>query len=602
MSQRLKQEKPDNFLSVGATGVPILPQERTLFNNAGLINLNNLYKLNGDVQLKVNMAFLTDKRTENYHKSSEVYFPAGTIRYLEKQQNIIRPKRLRGQFVLNGNTKSYYLNNDFTIDYLQRHTRSDLVSNSISGNQFLKQEIADFTNELNFHKKLRSGRIISFYSYLNKISQPEELSITPGLNAAVFNNGFPYSGLIQSVKLPTWFTNNNASMTFLQNRWTNTYKAGFNFQNQELNTRLFRTQNDNSAELVSEAMVNKVKWNKTKLFSNATFEYKSRKLKSTLSLPFSYNSIVWSDELKIPRKHFDRFFIEPFFAIKYLTGKENYITGSYSFKNELGGIEDIFQGAILRDYHSLYANDAILSMRKSNSINAAFRFRKALKMLFFNVAANYSMIDQNTISAYTITENTQQRIALALPNKIQAFIVNGSISKYLFNLTSTVSAGAEYNKSNYEQLQNNLLLPFEIQSVRINFKINSKINRFINWSYSINYWRNNSKALKEKIQKTYQQLQQQSSISLFIFNRVIVNLSAEHIYSHEPYQGNNNFLFVDGGLKYTWLKIKTDFELGITNAGNITTFKAFYLSANSFTSGEYQIPGTMVLLKARFNF
>ena len=55
-------------------------------------------------------------------------------------------------------------------------------------------------------------------------------------------------------------------------------------------------------------------------------------------------------------------------------------------------------------------------------------------------------------------------------------------------------------------------------------------------------------------------------------------------------------------LKYKYLKMKTDFEFGITNLANIKSFDAVYLSANSLTTGTYYIPGRVAMLKGTFSF
>ena len=594
--------KPDNFLNAGAAGVPILPEQRTLFNNAGLLNLNNFYKFNPDWSLKSNVSFLIDKRTQNYQKFSEIYLPEDTIKYTENQHNIIKPQTLLARFDITGNADNYYLKNVLQFNYSKGKTLSNLISNQIPACQNLNLETTDFSNELNYRKKLRSGNMVLFYSYLTKTTQPEELSIKPGLNEGIFNNGDAFQELLQNVKLPAFYTNNYVSTTFINNKWMQSYKVGFNVQQQELTTGLLKFQNNHDAEIVSPEFINNLRWNKTKWYANAIYEYKSTKFKSTLTLPFSYNKINYKDELKIPEQNIDRFYINPTLRLKYETGVENYIEANYGFYNNMGNINDIYYGGILTDYRTLSANNAPLPESKTHRIGGAYNFRKALKMFFFNVSANYSSTERSTISAYTLNNNIAKRVAKSLPNKSDNLALSGSISKYLFSLTTTISGGVDYNFSRFSQLQNDLLLPFEMQSTTLNGKIITKISNRINWNYSITYSRSTNRSIKQNIKNSFQQMQQTSGLSLLTVRNIYINVSGQYIYSHQNTQSDIKYIFADASIKYTYQKIRTDFEFLISNIGNIKTFEAFYLSANSFTSGRYNIPGRSAILKATFNF
>lgn len=594
--------KPDNFLNAGAAGVPTLPEKRTLFNNAALLNLNNFYKFNPDWSLKSNVAYLIDKRTQDYQKFSEVYLPQNTIRYTETQHNIIKPQTLLAKFDVTGNAENYYLKNVLQFNYSKGKTFSNLISNQQSAYQRLNTETTDFSNELNFRKKLPSGNMVLFYSYLTQTTQPEELSIKPGLNEEIFNDGIPFDALIQQVKLPAFYTNNYVSTTFVNDKWMQSYKVGFNVQHQELNTDLLKILNNKDVEIISPDFVNNLKWNKTKWYANAIYEYKSTKFKSTLLLPFSYNEVNYWGELKFPKQNLDRFYINPSLQLKYNTGVENYMEANYSFSNGIGNLNDIYYGGILIDYRTLSANDAPLPENKTHRIGASYNFRKALKMVFFNVSANYSTTERSTISSYTLNDNIAKRVAKALPNKIENWKLSGSMSKYLFSITTTVSGGADYNFSKFSQLQNDLLLPYEMQSLTLNGKILTKISTRINWDYSIVYSTNTNRALTQNITNNFQQMQQQSGFSLLTVRNIYVNLAGQYIYSHQTTQPPIRYIFADAGLKYTYQKIRTDFEFLVSNIGNIKTFEAFFLSANSFTSGKYNIPGRSAMLKATFNF
>ncbi|WP_293742338.1 TonB-dependent receptor [uncultured Pedobacter sp.] len=602
-AKKLDNDKPNGLLSTGAAGVPSLPQSRYLFNKAGLINLNNLYKFNPDLQLRANISYLYDQRHQEYNKFSETYLPGQTIRYAETQNNAINPQKLRAQFNLNGNAERYYLNNNLVLEYTPFKTTSDLIINNVAANQILKQKTFDLSNEFNYRKKLKSEDVINLYSYLNHTAQPEILNITPGLNPDILNNGNSYLDLTQQIKLPTWYTNNYVSFAFVKNNFVQTYKAGFNVQQQQLNSVLYRTQNNQQTEPVTGNTVNELDWFKTKLYTEATYEYTNDKLKAGLSLPLSYNYIDYSDTANQLHNNLNKLFINPSFNLKYETSTENYVTANYSFRNDLGNISDVYRGTILKNYRSLFSNDAPITESQTHNIGAGFNFRKAMQMLFANLTANYSDTELNTISAFNLSNNIQQKIVLPLNNHIRNFYLAANASKYLFTLKSTVNAGVSYSKSRYSQLQNNALLPFNTQTIAYKVGIEAKLSDFINWSYAANFAIIDNKAIVANgIKTNIKQLRQQSALAITTIKNLYVNLSAEHLFTRQSSQPDLKYIFADANLRYKWLKMKTDIEFGITNLTNIKRFDAIYLSANSLTTGTYIIPGRVAMLKATFNF
>lgn len=600
--KRFDNNKPTSFLSAGAAGVPTLPQKRSLFNKAGLINLNNLYKFNDDFQLKANVSYLYDQRVQQYNKSSETYLPGQTIRYSEVQDNTINPQKFRAQLNLNKNTEQSYLNNTFIADYAPNKTNSNVVINGIGANQGLSQKTFDISNELSYRKKLKSDDILNFYSFLNRTTQPEILNIRPGLNADILNNGTPYLGLDQYVKLPTTYTNNYISFALVKNKFVQTYKTGFSIQQQNFQSELYRIQNNQTTELVSPNTTNDLDWLKTKTFIEAGYEYTGEKLKASLFLPLSYNNINYSDPAKSLDKNLDKFFLNPSFNIKYQTGIENYISANYSFSNSLGGIDDVYCGTVLKNYRSLFANNAPISESRSHGVGANFNFRKAMQMLFFSLGVNYSATTLNTISSFTLSDNIQQRIVLPLANQAKSFSVNAAASKYLFDLRSTVNIGTSFSQSRFDQLQNNRLLPFNAQTMTYNAGIDSKLTNFMNFSYTGTYTVSNNKSSVSNISNKFQQLRQQSSLTFTTFKSVFINVAAEHIFTHQLDQPNLSYLFADFNIRYKLMKLKTDLEFGVTNLANVKKFEAINLSANSLTSGTYYIPGRVAMLKATFNF
>ncbi|WP_443946847.1 hypothetical protein ACJVDH_07000 [Pedobacter sp. AW1-32] len=602
-SNRIGNSKPDNFLSAAAAGVPDLPQQRSLLNNAGLINLNNLYKLDEDHQFKLNFSYLYDTRRQFFDKLSETYLPTDTIRYAENQNNRIIPQKLRAQLSYNINSETTFLSNTLLAEYLPVATQSVFNLNGTNATQMLKQENLNFSNEFNYRKKLIGGNMLNVYNFVQKSDQPETLSIEPGLNASIINAGLPYAMLNQTANLPSWYQNSYASTVFVAGKFMHTYRAGYSFQHQNLQSQLYKQQLDGRIEWTDINAQNQLMWNKHKAYADATFEYNDDKFKFSVAAPISYNSIAYTDQNFMQKARIDRFFINPSVNLKYQTSPENYLSGSYSFSNSLGNIDDIYRGTILRNYRSLFANNAPLGERKNHGANLAFNYKKAITMFFFNLQAGYQYTSINTISAYTLSNNIQQRAVLFLPNSSKNLTFDASTSKYIFALNTTANAGFNYSNFRNQNLQNNQLLPFEYESFTFRGGFEARFSKFINWSYNGNYTASSNRSLQNAdLSTSFGQLRQKSTLAITLLQNVFLNLSAEHLFTVQAEQPDLKFLFTDANVKYRIAKIKTDIELSVRNIGNIQTYEAAYLSSNSYTRGTYQIQGRIVLLKTAFNF
>lgn len=597
--------KPSHLLSAGAAGVPTLPQSRSLFNKAGQANLNNLFKFKNDLQLRANVSYLYDERKQAYNKSSETFLAGQTISYQENQDNFLNPQKLKGQFTLNGNTDGYYFNNVLLAEYNPTRTNSNIFINGVGAFQSLKQDMFTLSNDLGYRKKLKSGNILHLSSTISRTTQPETLDIKPGLNEDILNNGMPYASLIQYLELPTLYTNNFASMAFPKGKFVQTYRAGFLLQQQNLSTNLTKTQNNGNNELAIPTALNDLDWLRSRIYVENIYEYTTDKITASFRVPVSYNSINYDDvnhSVDKSVKNLERYFINPSVSLKYQTSPENYVSAGYNFRNNLGTIDDVYSGTVLRNYRSLFANNAPISESSAHAFYGAFNFRKAIEMLFGNISLTYSTTNLNTISSYTLTNNTQQRIVLPLENQMKSFGLNTGLSKYLFALKSTVNAGFSYSRSQFQQLQNNQLLPFKNDNYIYKVGIEARLTKFMNFTYNGTFSDSQNKTASSNISTNYQQLRQQSGLAVTMFKSVFLNFSAEYIFTQQSSQPDLKYLFADLNIRYKLLKLKTDLEFGITNLANVKRFEAINVSANSLTVGTYEIPGRVAMFRATFNY
>ncbi|HEY8781943.1 MAG TPA: hypothetical protein VIM16_10035 [Mucilaginibacter sp.] len=598
--QRIDNNLPSTVLSLGSVPNPNLLQNRYLFNQSGILNLNNLVNLKKGEQLRINLYYLHDTQQQDYKEQTQIYLPGDTVKYTETEKNKYRPDILHGQFTLTINKDKYYLDDKLITDYSQKNYYSALNTNGAAVNQVLNDNTMDFSNELNYMQSLKSNNIFEIYSYINHTSEPENRIIEPNFIPGIFNNGINYSQLVQTANIPTWFTNNYLSFKIPSNYITQSFKAGFLVQAQTLASDLSAVQLNNSSNLVSDSSLNHLNWSRKKVYTEADYDLPGKILKITLSLPLSLQQINYADSLYNLNKSLTRLYFNPRLFIKYQVTVEDYFSLLYNYRNNIGNIQDVYHGYILTDYRTFYANNADLSQSKNQLAAFGFNYRKALTLFFFSINTSFNHILINDISSGLINNNFQQRIVLPFQNATNSWTVNGFISKYDFALRTTFSGGLQWQSNSSNQILNNTLLPYNTISTTLNASAETKVSDQITFSYKAYLNQTSSSSPVGVPGYSVKQLVQQAAINYNPVENVLFQLSGDHYYTYQ--RGNDlKYFFADASIKFRLNKLKTDVELSAVNFLNVKNYSYLNLSANTFTASSYALPGRIAMLRMMFN-
>jgi hypothetical protein len=600
--QMINNDKPATVLSLGSPITPDLPENRYLFDQSGIISFNNLLNFKKGEQLKVNLSYLHDTQKQDYMDQTQIFLANDSmVRYNETEKNTFKPDILYSQFTLNINKDKYYLNDALIIDYSHRAEYSALLANAVPVNQNFKDNTLDFSNEFRLMQPLKSTNIIELYSYINHISEPENRVIEPGFNPVVFNNDKSYEQLVQKVNVPTWFTNNYFSFKIPSDYFTQSYRAGFVLQSQKLESGLEVIQSNYISNPESDSSANRLGWLRDKAYAEASYDLPGKILKANLTLPLSLQQISYSDSLYALKKSLTRLYFEPQLRIKYQLGTENFISLLYNFRDVTGNIQDVYHGYILKDYRTLYANNAGLTEQKEQTATMGFNYRKALTLFFFSINVSYDYADANNITSSIISNSFQQRTVLPYRNKTDSWTTNGYISKYTFALRTTFSGGILWQNSRSNQIQNNALLPYNTVSTNFNAGAETKVSDQLTFSYKATLEQTISHSLSDAPPYHIKELIQQAGFNFNPTENLLFRISGEHYSTLQSQTSAQKFFFADASLKIRVNKFKTDVELSAVNLFNVKNYNTLNLSANTFTASSFTLPGRILMLKLLFN-
>jgi hypothetical protein len=360
-------------------------------------------------------------------------------------------------------------------------------------------------------------------------------------------------------------------------------------------------QVNNKISQESDSSMNHLNWTRTKVYAEGDYDLPGKMLQAKLALPVSLQQIHYSDNLYSLDKQLTRLYFNPLLKIKYQVSAENYLYLSYNYRNQTGTIEDIYQGYILKDYLTLYGNSADLAEKQDQNATAGFSYRKSLIMLFASLNISYDHLAANKIASEIITNNLQQQVMLPYPNATGSWTVSSSMSKYLFALKTTVSAGLQWQSTRSVQFQNDQLLPFNTITETGSLGADTKLGDYLAIDYKATLIQTASHSAVDASANHIDQLQQQASLEYNPLTNVQFKLSGEHYFTRQEGNPDLKYFFADASAKFRISKWKPRFELSAVNFLNVRNYRAVYLSANTFTANSSALPGRIVLLKVMFN-
>ncbi|MES2372690.1 MAG: carboxypeptidase-like regulatory domain-containing protein [Bacteroidota bacterium] len=597
--------QPVNLVSVGA-GNPNLSKKRYLFNNAGLVNANDLINLKNEYQLRINAFYLWDRQFQSSQFKSTYFLPNDTIRYSEKQDTRTISSAFNTQFTLTANKKNYYLNNVTVLENKPTDVLAALqatTSNNIT--QYLNGTVTNVSNRFGFVKKSTNGQILSFGSSFSVIHNPATFTVEPGLYPAQFNNNVPYAGLIQQAAVPTFVTDNNISFSKIWPTFQMHNRIGVNYQEQQLNSLLESKQMSGSKTTVADSFVNRLNWARTRAYAETEFTYNKGLVTITGTVPFTYQDTKYTGRLV--SNHMTNPLFTPRVSFRLATGKEAYISLAYSYGDVYGGISQVYDSYVMKGYRSFFSNGTLLNESKTHTLNGAYSFKNTLKIFFVTVAGSYMKSESNTINDTRLSSILQQSTLIPFVNIFEASTVNINVSKYIFPLMTTISGRAGWQKALGNGLQNGDLLQTQSDSYTYVASLNSKLSSWFNMSYTGTYTTFGSKPIgnahtnrpaSPKVERWQHELSANFSISNDFYFRV----GGDNYRYLIPGTQENNYTFVDAAFTCKLNKLKTDIELSLTNLANIDTYGTASLSSNSIVESSYRIRPRMAMVKFYFRF
>lgn len=589
----------NDLVSLIEPSPPSVSQKRYLYNNAHVAAINQLIPLSAIYQLRINTAFINDYQKQESRIATQYTLPSGTVSITEQNSIKEYQNRLQTDITLMANSPKYYLKNLLRYQGWWQHGNGIITTN-----KELAQRLSNpFHNISNDFKviKTKARAITEFSSYLGYVSQPQYLLVFPGLYPQLLNNNQGYTATKQQAGLNNFYTDNYFSLRYKRKRWGSQYKTGFNIQSKEFNTVLFIHEN-NFEKALADTFQNHTSWLRTKIYAEGNWTYETNTMRLSVALPVNYLVVRYNDKYLIIDEAENKFLLSPSVSAMWqLSPKWNW-NGFVSYNQGIGEMESITGGYILKNYRSITNNKAPLGETGSINLMGSFTFRNPLKILFFNIAMNYSKNNSNLLYRQQFNGQLETLTAFLQNNYSSRINVFSRLSKYIIGWKTSFAVNGSYSTGRQQQLQQYQFVTFNNKNYSAGVTVSSKVSAKITTEYSGTFMKYFSKSATQKLNSEIETANQQLSINYFPVNSVTIRLGGEYYYVNSNIAPVTHYIFADAAVRYKPKKSKLEYELQCQNLFNTTSFSSALLSNNTEIVSSYTLRPLQVLFKIGFPF
>lgn len=592
----------NNLLSTSTIENPNIPKSNYYFNHSGSINTNNLYNYKNSWQFKSNIQALYDSERQNNATNTQ-YLLEGDDVFFHEENHISTQKWLgAARLSASTNTDKKYVNNTLSFEYEKKDIKALLVSSSGQMDQFQKHRITGFSNQFNYIPQLKNNDIISINWSLNYGNKPQSLQIFPGVFPEILNDNISYKSTLQHIEVPSFFTEISTGYHFSKSKIKQYYQVGINTDRQHFNSALYLQKTDIADRKLEAPMANDLHWNRSQLRFNPQYDWRIDRFEAQLDIPITYLLTQYEDlthQLYLSKK---TVLINPALKARWQTSQEDYVQFSYQLAQNIGNIEDIFRGAVLRNYRMISQNNAALNESKKHDISLTYNFVRTLKIIFANAGLSYSRTMSNTILSSTIRDNITENILVNMDNLQERWASQIGFDKYLFSLASTVKLKGSFSHTRFNRLLNSRLVPIQSTTYSFQPSLEAKIFKSYNLSYAgiLNWTKSRQQGGDHTIQNKTALMMHTVGLPTNPFKNSFMRLNVRNISTSQTHMAHTSYTFVDFFARYKLNKWKTDLELEMSNLANIKKYQTYLMTANMLSQNEFELRGRTILLRAVF--
>ena len=584
-----------NILNIQTMSPPDFSENRYLDNNIHLGNANALTRLNNDFQLRANLFYINDTQQQKGNVFRTLYTPADTLLFAETLENEIKNNYLQGEFTLTRNVKENYMENKLKF---QSHwdMRSGLLnSDEELIRQSLDQPFRAVSNELRSVNPV-GDYLVEFISNVSWDRSPQSLLVGPGRFEELLHQRESYDHTLQEVRMQRFFANHSAGFSFRWRRFSFSPRVGFAYRTLDMDSGIY-TRDDDHNSAVEGPFANSLRGKHARTYLETEVTYRYGDLTVTTDLPFSLHRLDLQDEALDQGQDINRLHFDPRLSINYQISGFWRVRGSYRHSNNLGQMDNMHYGFLMKNYRSIQQNAAPIQETTSHVVSASLMHRNPITSFFNSISYFYSANNYNLVYSSRVLDNGSTiREAFEMPNTGYTHNVSGRTSKYFSDLRSTLTFQGSYSLNERTSLVNGELFDSRNRMLNARPQVNTRITQWLRTEYRANlsYIQTHMQGGRKN---NISMLRHFLDIHAFYSGGHYLGLSTEY-YRHE----NSQHYFMDLLYRFTIEPYNVDIEARWVNIFDTDTYTSFHPGVYSVTESTYMLRPSQLFLSARFSF
>lgn len=594
LNENSSMNNTDLFDVPGIT-IPLVNDERSLFNKTFLASTNNLWMLSKDWTFRLNVSCLKDRVTQNNKQVDSYFFPNDSVLVIVDGRSLASEQHsVEATFTLNANTARFYFNNALKLSGRWNSSAIDGWGSRVSKQKYETPERA-IQNDFRVIKRI-GGVNVTFASF-NRLSKlPQSFDVSQEASDTVFSGRLNYSRLVQDITHVKAVSNSSASFTLAWRRWYLENKLGVKLQHQEYTSSLAPMHS------ADNAFSNRWDCNYLRYSVTPKLGFTSERFRMELSLPLELNDLSFDDKVLNNTSQWNKTYFTPGLSLRYKVSPKFEVSSNAGVTKSIGDPLLLSSGYVLSSYRLINRGRSVISEQKGQTFTMGFQYRNPVEALFLSASVSYipSLSDVGhvqSIRGIYVVNSAEQR-----SNSSDFWMANARVSKALDLFKSTVAMAMSYSSMETTMLQNADLVRYRSQSFMVSPRINLRPTSWSELEYSGEMTMSQVQIdFAAKLNQPYlHQVFQQVSLGFSPESKLQILIKGEHFYNEMLVGSSPAVFFCDLGLR---LKLKhVEFTADWNNIFNKKYYAYSSYGGLNSSSYSYEIRPANVMVGAFFRF
>ena len=559
---------PSNLFSPRRIYSSFWGRDRRRDNRTVLTSINNLWLLNNKAILKFNLNYSYDDNRLKEVQSNHYFDPQlGIITLSEITNYRAKNHATENEVIYEHNSDETYFKNILSVNYHHLSTQDHLLVNEVERNVRMNLPQVSLSNSGTLKKNI--GQKLYTFGYLLSYQQrPQSLRIGEEAQYDLASNN--------------WTTSLSVQTTFSKKRHQIKPYIGIIFEEYGLSS----LGGDTFAQ---------------------SFNHRSREIISELRCPYTYHhggfrlvvspSLRWGQIESGNVRH--QAILPGVHTLLRYDSKIGKSYLSYSFMQSVPSIEELFPYAIRKNY--TLKTKGIEERNKTDWHSIMLRHEGFSQLLGMNyqVQSSFNHSKYPRIYALTLEDDYLVYQYLLHPNTLSSWGNEIGLSKYISQISLTISGMTGHSYTIGKTYQQNSLHPYQSNTLNGGLKLSWSGSMMMTLDYDLNgkiSW-----VSSNEIKGTTKMYGLEQNLKSTILLGEYWGLSAkiQHYYDRNPRLNPQNLLFVDSGIYYE--KGKYKIQIDLTNLTNIREHRFVWQDMLNHGYKSTQLRGREVLISLKIS-